>query len=502
MGTLLIWEVSKLATEHDITLLKLPSHLTHLLQPLDLSVFKPMKTKWDEVTADFTRRNRIPVKKKNFPSLLNEVWKHYDEASGKNGFRKAGIIPFNKDIVSKDVLQFSEPYTCSQQPASNSQPLPSTGACSSQPLPPTSQLLPPIAISQPSSGTNQSLPSYVSQPLLLPLPLITIPPSGISQPLTGNNHPLQLALLPSGIGTCNMQPSTCNQTLPHGPIGTIQDNSSSQLSSARTCTGNNPLLPPSLPLQPVHHTEPPTCQSTDQISLVINAPSSVGPSSTSTDPESCMHLYTVTEDACDQAYSTSDTIPCAASTQCDTLTGTPLTGTCTSTGRSPLSNIYPTPAVSKERELRCFFADLLATKDNATRNTSRRRVAGNSESLTSEEVMKRLRDEDENKRQKEREKEERKQKREERKRKISAQAAGKTKKTKKLCKSVEKPKRYICLECETYFNKDEDNKEEWIECKKCLNWFHIACTDSSCDLDLAPEDEAELSYNFICNQCM
>ena len=72
--------------------------------------------------------------------------------------------------------------------------------------------------------------------------------------------------------------------------------------------GNNPLLPPSLPLQPVHHTEPPTCQSTDQISLVINAPSSVGPSSTSTDPESYMHLYTVTEDACDQAYSTSVTL--------------------------------------------------------------------------------------------------------------------------------------------------------------------------------------------------
>ena len=66
-------EVRKLAIEHKIELLKLPSHLTHLLQPLDISVIKPMKAKWDEVVTDFTRRESRPVKKRDFPSLISQV---------------------------------------------------------------------------------------------------------------------------------------------------------------------------------------------------------------------------------------------------------------------------------------------------------------------------------------------------------------------------------------------------------------------------------------------
>ena len=38
------YEVRLLAREHNVHLLKLPQHLTHLLQPLDLLVFKPMKS--------------------------------------------------------------------------------------------------------------------------------------------------------------------------------------------------------------------------------------------------------------------------------------------------------------------------------------------------------------------------------------------------------------------------------------------------------------------------
>ena len=35
-----------------IHLLKLPSHPTHILQPLDLAVFKPMKSAWEVATRD------------------------------------------------------------------------------------------------------------------------------------------------------------------------------------------------------------------------------------------------------------------------------------------------------------------------------------------------------------------------------------------------------------------------------------------------------------------
>ena len=72
------YEIRILSNEHDVTLLKLPSHLTHLLQPLDISVFKAMKATWDTEVANYTRRNRSPVTKKAFPSLINEVWKKYN----------------------------------------------------------------------------------------------------------------------------------------------------------------------------------------------------------------------------------------------------------------------------------------------------------------------------------------------------------------------------------------------------------------------------------------
>ena len=71
------YEVRQLALQHNISLLKLPSHLTHILQPLDIGVFKGMKSTWDNVASSFTRQNKRPISKKDFPSLLSQVWKAY-----------------------------------------------------------------------------------------------------------------------------------------------------------------------------------------------------------------------------------------------------------------------------------------------------------------------------------------------------------------------------------------------------------------------------------------
>ena len=49
-------EVRDLAVSNEIHMLKLPPHLSHLLQPLDVRVFKPMKAVWYSVVADFARR--------------------------------------------------------------------------------------------------------------------------------------------------------------------------------------------------------------------------------------------------------------------------------------------------------------------------------------------------------------------------------------------------------------------------------------------------------------
>lgn len=50
-------DVINLAVENDITILKLPPHTSHILQPLDLSVFKSPKTRWDAKLVEWQRKN-------------------------------------------------------------------------------------------------------------------------------------------------------------------------------------------------------------------------------------------------------------------------------------------------------------------------------------------------------------------------------------------------------------------------------------------------------------
>ena len=92
-------------SSNDIHLLKLPSYCTDLLQPLDLAVLKPIKSVWYKVVENFTRRERRVLTKKDFPSLFAATVRNgYIKEYGIAGFRKAGIIPFNPNIISNKQL--------------------------------------------------------------------------------------------------------------------------------------------------------------------------------------------------------------------------------------------------------------------------------------------------------------------------------------------------------------------------------------------------------------
>ena len=107
------FEVRQLAKEHSIIIAKLPSHATHLLQPLDLGIFKPLKAAYDSAAHRFFLRRCTYINKKNFPSILAEAWKSFKPETAVNSFRKAGIVPFNKDAVSQTSLTHSVPYSIS-----------------------------------------------------------------------------------------------------------------------------------------------------------------------------------------------------------------------------------------------------------------------------------------------------------------------------------------------------------------------------------------------------
>jgi len=81
----------------------LPENSTHMLQPLDVSVFGPMKKKWRQVLADWkadcSRKglNYATIPKQCFPGLLNELMEKDYSASVRSGFETTGLYPFSME---------------------------------------------------------------------------------------------------------------------------------------------------------------------------------------------------------------------------------------------------------------------------------------------------------------------------------------------------------------------------------------------------------------------
>ena len=87
-------EVKQIAMDANVLLLKLPSHTTNRLQPLDVSCFRPLKLAWDERLIVFQRANAFRcLKKRHFVYLLSEVWTNkLTVTTIQNGFRKTGVF--------------------------------------------------------------------------------------------------------------------------------------------------------------------------------------------------------------------------------------------------------------------------------------------------------------------------------------------------------------------------------------------------------------------------
>lgn len=95
--------VIELARQENITILKLPPHTTHLLQPLDLAVFKSVKNIWEQKLVKWQRHNigrKLP--KKMFSTFIAETWKETQANVIISGFRKAGIVPFDDKVVARE----------------------------------------------------------------------------------------------------------------------------------------------------------------------------------------------------------------------------------------------------------------------------------------------------------------------------------------------------------------------------------------------------------------
>lgn len=123
--------VIEVAKQNRIEMLILPPHTTHIFQPLDVSVFKPLKDNFRNEVRSRSRKYRNGIKKYDFGKVFTPAY--YKGVTPGNivaGFQKTGLWPVNK--FAPDLNRKANTLT-----QSSSEPTPST---SFEQTPSTSEL--------------------------------------------------------------------------------------------------------------------------------------------------------------------------------------------------------------------------------------------------------------------------------------------------------------------------------------------------------------------------
>lgn len=97
--------------EHNIITLCMPAHSSHLLQPLDVGCFGPLKQSYGRQIEGFMRAHINHISKLEFLCAFCEAWiTSITEKNIKGGFTGAGLVPFDPErVLSKLDVQLRTP---------------------------------------------------------------------------------------------------------------------------------------------------------------------------------------------------------------------------------------------------------------------------------------------------------------------------------------------------------------------------------------------------------
>ena len=100
----------QLAKQNGLILLTIPPHTSHRLQPLDRSVFGPLKSKYNQAMDEWMRSNPGKIVTiYNIPALINKAYlAAFTPSNIQAGFKSTGIYPFCRDIFDENVFAPSE----------------------------------------------------------------------------------------------------------------------------------------------------------------------------------------------------------------------------------------------------------------------------------------------------------------------------------------------------------------------------------------------------------
>jgi len=91
-------ELADFCSQNQIILYCLPPNSTHIMQPCDVAIFKPLKASWKNVVAK-NKRFGNSINKNNFVNHFQEAFDSVQTSSIVNGFRKCGLYPFDPNAV-------------------------------------------------------------------------------------------------------------------------------------------------------------------------------------------------------------------------------------------------------------------------------------------------------------------------------------------------------------------------------------------------------------------
>jgi hypothetical protein len=86
--------------ENNILTLCMPPHSSHILQPLDMVCFLPLKRKYSQRVQDLACRRVFYINKEGFlPAFKDAFFDVFSEENCQKAFEASGLVPINAQVV-------------------------------------------------------------------------------------------------------------------------------------------------------------------------------------------------------------------------------------------------------------------------------------------------------------------------------------------------------------------------------------------------------------------